>query len=102
MKITVQMLRNAGACREQIEVFEREWGRGGNVTLERCLRAAALHLDFDWASKRFLRAPAEEAFRKAIDQAKEAYRKAIAPAKEAYQKAIAWAFWKAVCLNEER
>ena len=82
--ITQKFLRSKGACREQLDILFAEFPNGGEVTLENCLRAAVLSIDFNWAANRLLSAPAEKA-----------YREARAPAWKAYQEATALAFYNA-------
>ena len=92
MKITADMLRERDACEEQVLVFEKEWPKGTDVTLEAALRAVELGLDLEWFAASFLSGEAWEAYQKAPAPAGEAYEKATAPAREAYWKAkdTAW------------
>jgi cation transport regulator ChaB len=94
MKITPQMLRDKRACSKDIEIFEREWPAGVDITENVILRIYDLGLDVQWGVYKFLSSPAQKAYEKAIATAEEAYEKAIAPAQEAYEKAIAPA-WEA-------
>ena len=89
MKITAQMLRDKGACKNQVETFENEWPNGCNVTRKNCLRAAELRLDFNWAAGWLLSADALAAYDKAVAPALAAYKKAKADALAAYKKAKA-------------
>ncbi len=54
MKITKELLESHGACKEQIEIFAREWPEGVEVTEEACLRAAELGLHLEWAASELL------------------------------------------------
>ena len=48
------MLRRAGACREDIQRFAREWPRGAFVTRPNIQRAIELRLSLDWAAATLL------------------------------------------------
>lgn len=69
MKITPQMLRDKNACEEKLEVFEREWPDGVEVTEASILRMFELGFDVFWGVKQFLFPPAEKAFWKAYEEA---------------------------------
>ena len=43
-RITMQQLRDAGACREQVAIFAAEWPDGAEVSIENVRRAVALGL----------------------------------------------------------
>jgi hypothetical protein len=49
MKITVAMLKEAGACKPQIEDFERRFGDEVEVTVEAAV-AVAWEFNWDWAA----------------------------------------------------
>jgi hypothetical protein len=106
MRITAEMLREKGARCDQVGIFEEEWPDGAEVTLEHCLRAAELSLDFGWAARQLLppsaraeyekaSAPAWDECRKASASAWEVYRKAEIAALDEYRKATAHAFYTA-------
>ncbi len=88
-RITVDMLREAGACESAVETFEREWPHGGTITLRNCRRAVVLGLDLDWAAKQLLSANQWATFEAAIAPAWVAYEAAIARAEAAYEAAKA-------------
>ena len=100
MKITVKQLKDKKACLEQVAIFQKEWPKGAEITLEALQRAVELGLDIEWFALTFLPAPAREAYEKAIASALEAYKKAIAPAWEAYEKARAPALYQAITEEE--
>ena len=52
--ITAELLRSKGACDEQVRKFASRWPKGGKVTLNACLEAATLGLNFDWAAQNLL------------------------------------------------
>lgn len=52
MRITLDQLRQAKACADQAALFESTFGQSAEVTLENCLRAAAVGLDLGWAADR--------------------------------------------------
>lgn len=100
MKITSDMLRRAYACSAQLEMFEREWPEGAEVTLANVQRAAELDLDLGWFAtlffsseafvKRFCAAEAARLVKAAAeDAARDAYEKAVAPARAVFDKATA-------------
>lgn len=60
--ITSDMLRQATACPEQVEIFGREWPAGAEVTLENVRRAVALNLNLRWFAVKFFTAEARSAF----------------------------------------
>jgi len=94
MYITVEMLREYGACSNQLDTFENEWPTGVEVTGETCLRAVELGLDVEWAAINLLPAPHWEAYQKATDSHWEAYEKATDSHWEAYLKSKAIEFAK--------
>ena len=81
MKITAQLLRDANACEEQVAIFATQWPDGDEVTLANCRKAAKLGLDFDWAARHLLSAPAWVAYKEATAPALAACEKARAPLK---------------------
>ena len=89
MKITVKQLIALKACASQVRVFRRLFGSSASVTLANCIKAGRAGLDFDWAARCLLPAPAWDAYRKAKATAWDAYQKAIATAWDAYLKARA-------------
>ena len=46
--VTAKWLRERGACKDQIEVFEREWPFGADVTAANIRHAAKLGLNVGW------------------------------------------------------
>ena len=46
--ITVAFLEDCCACEDQVEIFEKEWPKGAEVTKENVIRALELGLDLDW------------------------------------------------------
>ena len=48
MRITVELLEEGGACRDQIKEFEQEWPDGVDPKLKDFRRAGELRLDAEW------------------------------------------------------
>ena len=94
MKITREYLEKLGACEEQLDLLFKEFPDGGEVTLEKCLRAAELGISLDWAAETLLSARARKAYEEAHVLAWKAYEEVRAPAWEAYREVQAPA-WKA-------
>ena len=84
-KITVDMLRKVAACRSQVQLFEQLFPEGVTPTVALCVEHAS-KFDWDFASRKFLLAPALEQ-----------YEAAKAPAWAQYEAATAqaWAQYKA-------
>ena len=100
MRITVKQLIASKACADQVRVFCKLFGSSASVTLANCIKAGKAGLNFDWAARCLLPAPALDAYEKATAPARDAYEKATAPARDAYNrkaKATAWdAYDKAI------
>ncbi len=113
-RITLAMLR--GACKEQRDIFRKEWPEGAEVTIENVRRAQELGLSLLWGERWFTAdalkaydeaiahslkvyleatAPAREVYEEAIAPAREVYEEAIAPAQKAYRDATATAWCEA-------
>ena len=97
MKITAAMLRKHGACKEQVEIFRREWPDGAVVNRTNALRAVALELDVNWVALELLSGAALVQYRKAAGAADTQYRKAVDAAWSQYQKAEAGGAALAAC-----
>ena len=80
-----------GACREQHDIFRKEWPDGADVTIENVRRARELRLSLSWGARWFT-APARKAYNEATAPARKAYNEAIAPAWKAYDEAITQAW----------
>ena len=78
-RITLAMLR--GACKEQRDIFRKEWPKGADVTLENVQRAQELGLDLSWGLRWF------------TPEAVAEYKRQEAPLWEEYQRQSAqlWA-----------
>lgn len=85
-RITIGMLR--GACKEQRDIFRKEWPEGAEVSVENAFRAQELGLDLSWG-ERWFTAQALKAYDAARVPAWKAYDEAIAPARKAYDEATA-------------
>jgi len=90
-RITLAMLR--GACKEQRDIFRKEWPEGAEVTIENVRRAQELGLSLIWG-ERWITDPARKAYLEARVQALKAYNEARVPARKAYLEATAPA-WEA-------
>ena len=82
-----------GACREQRDIFRKEWPDGADITIENVRRARELGLNLAWGEHWFI-APAWKAYDEAIVPAWKAYDEATAQARKAYREAITQA-WEA-------
>ena len=90
--ITLPLLR--GACPEQREIFEAEWPRGAEATLENVLRAVELGLSLDWGRKLFTPAARAEYDRQTATLWAEYYRE-WALLRDEYKRQGA-PFWQAL------
>ena len=88
--MTARMLREKGACSDQVDIFAAEWPKGGRVTRHALIRAAELHLNLDWFASTFLPAPAWAAFKQAKATASAAFDRAKATASAAFDKRAAF------------
>ena len=86
MKITPAMLRQAGACKDQVLLFEQLWPNGATVTLARCLKAVQLGLNLGWAAANLLSATARKKYSKDTAPAWKKFRKDTAAAREKFDK----------------
>ena len=91
-RITVDMLRGVAACASQIQLFEQLFGVGVTPTVALCVEHAS-QFDWDFASRKFLLAPALAQYEAATAPAWAQYEAATAPALAQYKaaKAQAWA-----------
>lgn len=86
-KITVKWLKKNYACKDDIKVFCRVWGRKAPLTLENLKRAVELQLDIRWLARCLLRSDNEalKVFDEAADEARRFYDGAIAEAYRVHQ-----------------
>jgi hypothetical protein len=88
--ITKQMLIDADACPNQVDLFERTFGDSVVVTVKRAEKVAHL---FDWAwATRFLDAQGRAKYTRARVAALDEYIRATAPTLAEYERGIADAF----------
>ena len=78
-KITVDMLRKVAACTSQIQLFEQLFPEGVTPTVALCVEHAS-KFDWDFASRKFLLAPALVQYEAAKGQAWVQYEAAKAQA----------------------
>ena len=99
MAITAQLLRENGACKDQVDTFESERPDGAEVTLENCLRAGELGLDFEFAAYALLLPEALRVFCAATEGPLRVYRAAIEEAGPVYDAATkeAWRVYDTAC-----
>ncbi len=95
MFLTADVLEQAGACREQLELFRERFPEG-------CIPTAALcrqypDFNYDWAAKKLLSPEKWAAYGATVALHWAAYRSAVAPHLAAYQAARAphWAAYEA-------
>jgi len=90
VRILLSALRAAGACADQVALFEARFGDGVDVTEALCLSVADL-FDWDWAADNLLPAPARAEYWRAMPHAEAEYIRASAPARAEYWRAMAHA-----------
>ena len=99
-RITPRMLKLAGACSDQVDIFRKQWPRGTAVTIESVEMAVSLGLDIEWAARKLLSDAARAEYARATAAARAEYARvrraawaeldrAIAPALAEYKRAIA-------------
>jgi hypothetical protein len=88
MTITVEMLEDAGACSEQVEIFGKEWPEGVEVTEINITRAVELGLELHWAALHLLNEAQGVVFRKLKKEAQLVYNKGCEPAHADYGTAV--------------
>ena len=76
-RITLAMLR--GACKEQRDIFRKEWPEGADATIENVRRAQELGLNLAWGEHWFT-AAAWKVYDEATAPAWKVYDEATAPA----------------------
>ena len=81
------MLRLAGACSDQVEIFRKQWPRGTAVTPEAGEVALSLGLDIGWAADNLLSGEALAEYERATDAAWPVYDHATAVAWAEYRRA---------------
>jgi len=96
MKVTARKLRNKGACEVDVLIFEKEWPKGVEITLEVLQRAAELELGLDWFARAFLPKPARIAYLFATAPARNAYYVARNPGLATFYKTAAPALWQVI------
>ena len=83
-RITLEQLCKAGACDDQVAVFEALFGDGVEATPPRC-RAHAHMFSFEWAAKRLLSPPALIKYESAAVAARLEYEEASDAAFDKYK-----------------
>jgi hypothetical protein len=91
--ITLKMLKKAGACQDQVDLFEKLFGKSVIPTRELALEHAS-DFDFQWAAENLLTSQSLKAYEKTEALAWKAYKKATALALKACEEARALAFLK--------
>ena len=99
MIITLQWLKNRGACKWQLRLFKRRYGESVKVTKVECLAVANM-FDFDWLASHSLSPKAwciynRACYRCSNHLAKKLNGKDYLKSLNLYRKGIALAFWKA-------
>ena len=87
MKITKKLLKSLKACDEQVELFNKTFPSGTEITKEACLTAASVGIDFDWACNNLLNCDQRKAYEEAKALSLEAYEEADASLWKAYEEA---------------
>ena len=88
MRILLSDLRAAGACADQVALFEARFGDGVDVTEALCLSVADL-FDWNWAAGYLLPALARVEYRRALAPALAEYERTVAPALAEYERTVA-------------
>jgi hypothetical protein len=86
-RITADLLQKHGACRNAVSDFRKLFPNGATVTVANAMRCACAELDFDWAARRLLSAPAQAAYNRDMAPSRAAYNQAKATAWAAYNRA---------------
>lgn len=90
-RLTVEILKSLGACRDGIEDFAKEWPNGAEVTVENVLRAMELEMDFDWFVDDALPLEAVKEFDTRTDEAWDLRQSMVVPAREEWRRVLkAW------------
>jgi hypothetical protein len=87
--MNLPLSRLKGACWEQMALVQAEWPEGIPLTKKAAVRAAELGLDFDWAARTLLPAPAWAEYEKVVAAALAEYEKVVAAAWAEYEKVVA-------------
>ena len=101
-KITVDMLRKVAACTSQIQLFEQLFPEGVTPTVALCVEHAS-KFDWDFASQKFLLAPALAQYEAATAPALAQYEAAKDQALAQYEAATAQAWaeqWITQCATD--
>ena len=64
-RISHRWLTRHEACSDQVDIFDREWPDGADLTAQNIRRAAELHLDLHWLAIHILKAVAWRAYEEA-------------------------------------
>ena len=88
MKVTSRELKAKKACKNQITIFEEQWGKEVEVTEEVLQKAVELELDLDWFILNFLPITTCEAFREITAPARATLNETMIPAEAAYHEAM--------------
>jgi len=88
MKVTVQMLRDAWACLDQVAIFAKEWPNGIEITEASTARAIQLGLDIPWFAQQFLSGNARAVWNAAAKTAYATFQQATTEAWEIYKRTM--------------
>ena len=90
-KLTIKMLKNAGACALELKRLKDLFGSSVEITEEFCVEHAS-ECNWDWASK-LLSPEAQAEYHRVVASARAEYDRAVAPAQAKYDrvKGAAWA-----------
>ena len=91
-RITLALLKEKGACADQVRLFRKHFGDGPAPLNKKTALAMASVFDFHWAANNLLAAPAGKAYNEASATAGKVYIEACAPAWDVYAEACAIAF----------
>lgn len=82
MEITLTWLKQNKACKDQIKIFEKEWGEKVEINRENLIRAKQLNFDLYW----FIRNLAWEKYEQEVFLFREEFEKAVNPFREQYKQ----------------
>lgn len=95
--ITTKWLEEHDACKEEIAVFRKEWGKSAPLTRKNLLRAMQLELNLEWLAAAILAGPVYGTFFATIDKAWKIFRRNPTRQNwETYTAVVVNALWSAL------
>ena len=84
--ITHAWLAERKACKEQLDIFDKEWPDGMELTKENLLKCAALQLNLNWIAEHYLDASLSAKFEKQRDSLLAEFERQEAPFWAEYER----------------